>query len=103
MEYFKFRIAKYAEEMSKLLAVKIIQTYTQLMKMQSETESQSSSSPSITVRRSVDKKWSSSVAGRVFTLSFGIPLPCNEWKRVFRSVAIVLFVFALFCFFIKSS
>ena len=39
------------EEMSKLLAVKIIQTYTQLMKMQSETESQSSSSLSITVRR----------------------------------------------------
>ena len=35
------------EEMSKLLAVKIIQ----LMKMQSETESQSSSSLSITVRR----------------------------------------------------
>ena len=33
------------EEMSKLLALKIIQTYTQLMKMkmQSETESQSSS------------------------------------------------------------
>ena len=30
--------------MSKLLAVKIIQTYTLLMKMQSETESQSSSS-----------------------------------------------------------
>ena len=95
------------EEMSKLFAVKIIQTYTQLMKMQSETESQSSSSLSITVRRflsfwtippgqfrvknwklllacalvrvscvcslkknSVDKKWSSSVAGRVFTLSF---------------------------------
>ena len=29
------------EEMSKSLAVKIIQTYTQLMKMQSETESQS--------------------------------------------------------------
>ena len=39
------------EEMSKLLAVKIIQTYTLLMKMQSETESQSSSSLSITVRR----------------------------------------------------
>ena len=39
------------EEMSKLLAVKIIQTYTQLMKMQSETESQSSSSLSITIRR----------------------------------------------------
>ena len=37
------------EEMSKLLAVKIIQTYTQLMKMQSETESQSSSSLSITL------------------------------------------------------
>ena len=36
--------------MSKLLAVKIIQTYTQLMKMQSETESQSSSSLSITVQ-----------------------------------------------------
>ena len=39
------------EEMSKLLAVKIIQTHAQLMKMQSETESQSSSSLSITVRR----------------------------------------------------
>ena len=39
------------EEMSKLLAVKIIQTYTQPMKMQSETESQSSLSLSITVRR----------------------------------------------------
>ena len=37
------------EEMSRFLAVKIIQTYTQLMKMQSETESQSSSSLSITV------------------------------------------------------
>ena len=39
------------EEKSKLLAVKIIQTYTQLMKMQSETLSQSSSSVSITVGR----------------------------------------------------
>ena len=40
------------EEMSKLLAVKMIQTvqtYTQLMKMQSETESQSSLSLSIAV------------------------------------------------------
>ena len=54
-------------------------------------------------KNSVDKKWSSSVAGRVFTLSFVIPLPYNEWRRVFRSVAIFLFVFALFCFFIKSS
>ena len=120
------------EEMSKLLAVKIIQTFklTQLMKMQSETENQSSSSLSITVRcfissgqfriknwklllayalvrvscvcslkkNSVDKKWSSSVAGRVFTLSFVIPLPYNEWRRVFRSVAIFLFVFAFFFF-----
>ena len=47
-------------------------------------------------KNSVDKKWSSSVAGRVFTLSFVIPLPYNEWRRVFRSVAIFLFVFALF-------
>ena len=37
------------EEMSKLVAVKIIQTYTQLMKRQSE--SQSSSSLSITVQQ----------------------------------------------------
>ena len=37
------------EEISKLVSVKIIQTYTQLMKRQSE--SQSSSSLSITVRR----------------------------------------------------
>ena len=50
---------------------------------------------------SVDKKWPSSFAGRVLTLSFVIPLPYNSWRRVFRSVAIFLFVFALFCFFIK--
>ena len=37
------------EEMSKLLAVKIIQTYTQLMKMQSETESQFSPDNSSTL------------------------------------------------------
>ena len=41
------------EEISKLLAVRIIQTYAQLMKMQSETESQSSSSLSMAVRRFV--------------------------------------------------
>ena len=53
---------------------------------------------------SVDKKWSSSVAGRVLTLSFVIPFNTyNEWRRVFRSVAIFLFVFALFCFLIESS
>ena len=111
--------------MSKLLAVKIIQTYTQLMKMQSETESQSSSSLSITVRRFISfwtipcskleivaglcscpcflRLFIKKIAGGVFTLSFVIPLPFNEWRRVFRSVAIFLFVFALFCFFIKSS
>ena len=112
------------KEMSKLLAVKIIQTYTQLMKMQSETESQSSSSldnsstlyfildnsvlkignccwlvvlsvfPAFVHKKktSVNKKWSSSIAGRIFTLSFVIPLPYNEWRRVFRSVAIFLSV-----------
>ena len=37
------------EEMSKLLAVKITETYTRLMKRQSQTESHSSSSLSITV------------------------------------------------------
>ena len=52
---------------------------------------------------SMDKKWPSSFAGRVLTLSFVIPLPYKSWRRVFRSVAIFLFVFALFCFVIKSS
>ena len=37
------------------------------------------------------------------SLSFVIPLPYNSWRRVFRSVAIFVFVFALFCFVIKSS
>ena len=31
-------------------------------------------------KNSVDKKWSSSIAGRVFTLSFVIPLPYNDWR-----------------------
>ena len=121
------------EEMSKLLAVKIIQTYT-------ANEDAVRNRKSILVvsldnswtlyfildnsvlkignccwlvllsvfpafvhwKKSVDKKWSSSVAGRVFTLSFVIPLPYNEWRRVFWSVAIFLFVFALFLHFFAS-
>ena len=40
MEYFNLHITKYMdEEMSKLVAVKIIQTYTQLMKRQSLSQS----------------------------------------------------------------
>ena len=52
---------------------------------------------------SVNKRWTSSVPVRVLTLSFVIPLPYNLWRRVFRSVAIFLFAFALFRLFIKSS
>ena len=40
-----------SQNMDEEMSVKIIETYTQLMKMQSESESQSSSSLSITVRR----------------------------------------------------
>ena len=51
----------------------------------------------------MDKKWPSSFAGRVLTLSSVVPLPYNSCRRVLRSVAIFLLVFALFCFVIKSS
>ena len=75
------------EEMSKLLAAKIIQTYTQLMKMQSETESQSSSSLSITVRRFFSfwtipvKNWKLLLACALVRVSCVCSLKKIQWTR----------------------
>ena len=75
------------EEMSKLLAAKIIQTYTQLKKMQSETESQSSSSLSITVRRFISfwtipvKNWKLLLACALVRVSCVCSLKKIQWTR----------------------
>ena len=74
--------------MSKSLAVKIIQTYTQLMKMQSETESQSSSSLSITVIDALFhsgqfrvKNWKLLLACALVRVSYVCSLKKIQWTR----------------------
>ena len=43
-------------------------------------------------KKLMDKRWTSSFAGRVSTLTFVTRLPYNSWRRVFRLVAIFFFV-----------
>ena len=53
--------------------------------------------------KQISTKWSSSDAGKLSIFSFFIPLASMQRRTVFISVAVFLFVFALFCWLIKSS